>query len=212
MPPHAQESLSSMSDGENSDSSQERMPTVDPVLGLPLRPHHGSAPEVNNADQSTLSSYSSNEQAGTKQLGLSSTPAQHWSNCIQGNDRWFRDEQGRVLLMRGVNLCGASKLPTSPYPGSTHLYDEGLFWDHENVSFVGRPFPLEDAPEHFGRLQAWGLTFVRLLVPWESLEHAGPGKYDEEYIDYLIKIIEIMPNYGIKCFIDPHQDAVRGSI
>jgi hypothetical protein len=207
MSPPVHESQRVQSDDEGSDSSQEKMPTVDPAMQLPLRPHHG-LPELSNADQSSLSSYSSNEQTATEPLGASSVPAQHWSCNIQGTDRWFRDEQGRVLLMRGVNLCGASKLPTSPYPGSTHLYDEGLFWDHRNVSFLGRPFPLEDAAEHFGRLHAWGLTFVRLLVPWESLEHAGPGQYDEEYIDYLIKIIEMMPKYGIKCFIDPHQDAV----
>lgn len=207
MSPPVQESLQVLSDGEQSDSSQEMMPTVDPELQLPLRPHH-LLPVQSNTDQSSLSSYTSNEQQAKEPLGASSIPAQHWSCSVQGTDRWFRDENGRVLLMRGVNLCGASKLPTSPYAGSTHLYDEDKFWDHRNVSFVGRPFPLEDAAEHFERLRAWGLTFVRLLVPWESLEHAGPGIYDEEYIDYLIKIIEMMPKYGIKCFIDPHQDAV----
>ncbi|CAO3686685.1 unnamed protein product [Umbelopsis ramanniana] len=206
MSPPVQESLQVLSDGEQSDSSQEMMPTVDPALQLPLRPHH-LLPVQSNTDQSSLSSYTSNEQQAKEPLGASSIPAQHWSCSVQGTDRWFRDENGRVLLMRGVNLCGASKLPTSPYAGSTHLYDEDKFWDHRNVSFVGRPFPLEDAAEHFERLRAWGLTFVRLLVPWESLEHAGPGIYDEEYIDYLIKIIEMMPKYGIKCFIDPHQDA-----
>ncbi|CAG8592840.1 3277_t:CDS:10 [Paraglomus brasilianum] len=87
---------------------------------------------------------------------------------------------------------------------SGHATDE--FFDHRNVSFVGRPFPLEEAHEHFARLRSWGLTFVRLLVPWEALEHAGPGNYDEEYIDHLVSIIEMMPRYGIKCFIDPHQD------
>ncbi|KAH8554699.1 glycoside hydrolase superfamily [Umbelopsis sp. PMI_123] len=206
MTPPVQESLQVLSDGEQSDSSQEKMPTVDPALQLPLRPHHLSL-EQSNADQESLSSYSSNGQQDKDRLGASSTPAQHWSSTVQARDRWFRDENGRVLLMRGVNLCGASKLPTKPYPGSTHLYDENKFWDHRNVSFVGRPFPLEDVEEHFGRLRAWGLTLVRLLVPWESLEHAGPGLYDEEYIDYLVKIIEMMPKYGIKCFIDPHQDA-----
>lgn len=110
--------------------------------------------------------------------------------------------------MRGVNVCGSSKLPTKPYPGSTHLYDEKLFWDHRNVSFVGRPFPLSEARMHFARLRAWGLTLIRLLIPWESIEHAGPGEYDEEYIDYLRDLIAIMPEYGLRCFIDPHQDTV----
>ena len=32
------------------------------------------------------------------------------------------------------------------------------------------------------------------------------GVYDEEYIQYLVNLIKLMPQYGIKCFIDPHQD------
>lgn len=43
-------------------------------------------------------------------------------------------------------------------------------------------------------------------MTWESLEHEGPGKYDEEYIDYLRKLLEMMPTYGIKCFVCAHQD------
>lgn len=70
-------------------------------------------------------------------------------------------------------------------------HDHGTFpGDHEVVTFVGRPFPLEEAPEHFSRLRRWGLTFstslhsltffrhgntllVRFLVTWEAVEHAG---------------------------------------
>lgn len=134
--------------------------------------------------------------------------AHEWTTPILSQGRWFKDEYGRTLLMRGVNLAGSSKLPTHPYPGSTHLYDEKLFWDHQGVSFVGRPLLLKEARLHFARLRAWGLTLIRLLIPWESIEHAGPGIYDEEYIDYLRQLIGMMPEYGLKCFIDPHQDTV----
>ncbi|KAG6817142.1 hypothetical protein H0H93_007455 [Arthromyces matolae] len=37
----------------------------------------------------------------------------------------------------------------------------------DSVTFVGRPFPLEEAPQHFARLRRWGLTFIHLLVTWE---------------------------------------------
>lgn len=38
--------------------------------------------------------------------------------------------------------------------------DHNAFFDkHEHVTFVGRPFPLEEAPDHFARLRRWGLTF-----------------------------------------------------
>lgn len=75
-----------------------------------------------------------------------------------------------------------------------------------DVSFVGRPFPLEEADEHFSRLASWGQKFLRLLVTWESIEHEGPGIYDIEYLDYLEGIVEVVARNGISLFIDPHQD------
>src|SRR5512137_2930250 len=100
---------------------------------------------------------------------------------------WFKDEHGRTLILRGVNLGGSSKVPYCP-DGATYIRQG--FYDHRNVSFVGRPFPLEEADEHFTRLRQWGLTFLRFLVTWEAIEHAGPGVYDEAYLDYLVQIVD----------------------
>ncbi len=78
-------------------------------------------------------------------------------------------------------LCRPANHEREDFPG-----------DHASVTFVGRPFPLEEAHEHFCRLRRWGLTFstyickwfvfiyfssmnvVRFLVTWEAVEHAGP--------------------------------------
>lgn len=120
---------------------------------------------------------------------------------VDGPD--FKDEFDRTLMLRGVNLGGSSKVPTRP-DGAT--YRREGFFDHSNVSFVGRPFPLQEADEHFSRLRAWGLTFVRFLVSWEAIEHSGPGIYDEEYLDYIRAMIAKAAEYGINVFIDPHQD------
>lgn len=116
---------------------------------------------------------------------------------------WFRDAHGRTLLLRGVNLSGSTKLPYQP-DGRTHLPNG--FYDHRAVSFVGRPFPLDGADEHLGRLRRWGLTFIRLLTTWEAVEHAGPGEYDEEYLGYLRAVVERAAAHSIDVFIDPHQD------
>jgi hypothetical protein len=116
---------------------------------------------------------------------------------------WFIDQDGRTLLLRGVNLGGSSKVPVKPN-GATHIR-EGFF-EHNHVSFVGRPFPLGEADEHFCRLKQWGLTFLRLLVTWEAIEHEGPGKYDQEYLDYLYEIVKKADEHGFRVLIDPHQD------
>jgi hypothetical protein len=106
----------------------------------------------------------------------------------------FKDDQGRTLILRGVSLGGTSKIPAKTSS------------DPRAVSFIGRPFPLEQADEHFRRLQGWGLTFERLLVPWEAIEHAGPGVYDKAYLDYLHELVKRANAYGIRVVIDLHQD------
>jgi len=120
---------------------------------------------------------------------------------IDGNR--FKDEFGRTLTLRGVNLGGSTKVPFIPN-GATYL-KEGYF-DHRNLSFVGRPFPIQEADEHFARLKAWGLTFIRFLITWEAIEHAGPGLYDIGYLEYVQAVVEKAAEYGIQMFIDPHQD------
>jgi hypothetical protein len=71
---------------------------------------------------------------------------------------------------------------------------------------VDRPFPLAEADKHFTRLREWGFTFIRFLVTWEAIEHAGPGQYDQEYLDYVSTLVEKAGQHGIRLFIDPHQD------
>jgi len=115
----------------------------------------------------------------------------------------IKDEFGRTLMLRGVNLGGSSKIPFTP-DGAT--YRQENFYDHKNVSFINRPFPLKEADEHFARLKSWGFTFLRFLITWEAIEHAGPGIYDLDYLEYVRNVLEIANRHGINVFIDPHQD------
>jgi hypothetical protein len=110
------------------------------------------------------------------------------------------DDQGRSLILRGCNLGGSSKIPARPEGAAA-------FKNPAEVSFVSRPFPLEEAEAHLERLREWGFTFLRLVITWEALEHAGPGIYDEAYLAYLRKILLLAEGKGISVFLDPHQDA-----
>ena len=122
---------------------------------------------------------------------------------VKTGDNWFLDNQNRKILFRGISLSGSSKVP---FPdGATHFKTD--FKNHRDVSFIGRPFPLEEASKHFDRLKHWGFNFIRFVVPWEALEHSGPREYDFEYIDYLKEIIRISTEkYNFYSMIDPHQD------
>ena len=74
------------------------------------------------------------------------------TDALYTDGKWFRDENGRVCMLRGVNLSGNCKLPFEPYM-PTH--EQTGFFDHRHVSFVGRPFPLDEADEHLQRLRHW---------------------------------------------------------
>ncbi|EXJ89973.1 hypothetical protein A1O3_03040 [Capronia epimyces CBS 606.96] len=115
----------------------------------------------------------------------------------------FRDAEGREVTFRGINVAGESKFPR--YPDQPSHQPNGFF-DTENISFVGRPFTEEEAHIHLARLKRWGYNVIRYIFTWEALEHAGPGQYDEAYIDHTIKILRIAKSYGFYVFMDPHQD------
>lgn len=123
---------------------------------------------------------------------------------ISSRKEWFVDPSGRVMILHGINLAGSSKLPGKPLIGSHQK--ENFYETVYTVSFEGRPFPLHQADDHFKRLHQWGYRFVRLLVTWEAIEHAGPDKYDEEYLNYVQAIVRKAAEYNINVFIDPHQD------
>lgn len=89
----------------------------------------------------------------------------------------FRDTAGRTLLLRGVNVNAAAKVPNGQ---PTHKL-EG-FWETAesgDLDFKGRCFELDDediqeADEHLQRLKDWGFNCFRYIFTWESLEHKGP--------------------------------------
>ncbi|CEP14123.1 hypothetical protein [Parasitella parasitica] len=121
------------------------------------------------------------------------------------NGRWFTDKKtNRTILFKGVNLSGGTKLPVGLPSHQRH----GYWVDYDRkVSFVGRPFPIEEADEHLQRLVDLGFNLLRFVVTWEAIEHEGPGIYDQEYIDYVVQLLKKCQQYGLQAYIDPHQDS-----
>ncbi len=114
----------------------------------------------------------------------------------------FVDPLGRQVILRGVNLGGDCKVPY-PDGGTENPTD---FSDHRTVSFIGRPFPLDMADVHLARIAGWGFNVLRLLVTWEAVEHAGPGQYDVDYLNYIAEVARKAGEHGLVLFVDFHQD------
>lgn len=123
---------------------------------------------------------------------------------VRCDDGWFFDDAGRTLILRGCNLGGDCKVPYRPL---NELPTIGEFHDYRGASFVGRPFPENEAAAHLDRLARWGFNVIRLLVTWEGLEPGAPGEYDDAYYDYIERVAAMAGERGIRVFVDPHQDA-----
>lgn len=115
----------------------------------------------------------------------------------------LRDHRGREVTFRGINVAADAKYPRYPNQPS-HVASN--FFEGDTVSFVDRPFSEKDAHIHFARLKRWGYNVIRYVFTWEALEHAGPGQYDEDFINHTIKLLRMAKDYGFYIFMDPHQD------
>ncbi len=121
----------------------------------------------------------------------------------------FRDGKNREVTLHGINAAGDAKFPYHPDQPS-HVKQD--FFDGDNVSFVGRPFAVDEAPMHFARLRHWGYNTIRYIFTWEAIEAAGPGHYDEDWIQHTISVLRKAKEFDFHVFMDPHQDVVRSQL
>lgn len=112
----------------------------------------------------------------------------------------FHDDSGRTILLRGVNLADGK------YPPGQPTYTLSSLSTTASISYLGSPLTLEDAPSHLARLRHLGFNVIRLPVPWEALEHAGPGIYDDAYISHTASLVSLCNKHHFRVVINPHQD------
>ena len=111
---------------------------------------------------------------------------------------YMRDGYGRYVQVNGINVSGTSKLPVSPGPDEDPRGTP--------VSFVGRPFPPDRIDHWMGRIREMGFNVIRLVIPWEGVEHGGRGIYDQEYLDYLETVVASAEAHGVYVLLNFHEN------
>ncbi|MEV3861252.1 cellulase family glycosylhydrolase [Streptomyces sp. NPDC050095] len=94
--------------------------------------------------------------------------------------RWITDDQGRALVLNGLNTASSAK--SEP---------DGMPWVKE-----------ADVAREKSRL---GTNFVRFLIQWRNVE-PRPGAYDEAYLDRVAERVRWYGERGYHVMLDMHQD------
>ncbi len=101
---------------------------------------------------------------------------------IRNSGRWLTDEQGRVVVLHGVNVV--NKLP--PYDPAA------IGFGRDDVQF----------------LAGHGFNTLRLGVIWKAIE-PRPGRYDDAYLDRIGEVIGWCRDAGLAVLVDFHQDMLN---
>lgn len=98
------------------------------------------------------------------------------------------DSFGRERIFTGVNVCDKGY-----YNSETGKRDYGKIWGKDTA----------------GQLKRAGINLIRLGFVWEAIE-PEMGKYNDEYIDHLEKILDECEREGVYVYLDMHQDLYAG--
>lgn len=99
---------------------------------------------------------------------------------LRADGGWFRDGSGGVVILRGVDVAGNSKVP--PFEPIT---DEKM---------------LDPLPR-------WGLDAVRLLFTWEAYEPTRGAYDDAGYLAWYRRTVAAARARNLYVVVDFHQDA-----
>jgi hypothetical protein len=116
---------------------------------------------------------------------------------------WFRDEEKRYLLFRGVNFGSRSKLP--PYLPIAPL-------DVHDISKLDLKKEIEAVKSELDLLKSLGFNIIRLLISWKAIEPRPNSNLEEllpegrKYLEYMKVIIDELYARNLYVILDFHQD------
>ncbi len=97
----------------------------------------------------------------------------------------FTDTQGRERIFNGVNFC-----------------DKGRYDEEKKKRCYDLPLVEEETIKY---LAEKGFNIVRLGMTWDAVE-PEPGKYNDEFLDGVRRIMDMCEKYSIYVYLDMHQD------
>ena len=116
---------------------------------------------------------------------------------------WFRDEEKRYVLFRGVNFGSRSKMP--PYLPIAPL-------DVHDISKLDLKKEIESVKTGLDLLKNLGFNIVRLLISWKAIEPRPNPNLEEllpegrKYLEYMKEIIDELHARNLYVILDFHQD------
>lgn len=110
--------------------------------------------------------------------------------AIWSDGTWIRDQQGRVVILHGINVSEAAKHP--PYLPFT------------STAISGNTLQ-QNLTQNLERLKNLGLDAVRLVIIWAAIEPIQ-GTINTNYIDQLQEEVQICKDNGLLVLLDMHQD------
>ncbi|HEY6948997.1 MAG TPA: cellulase family glycosylhydrolase [Nitrososphaeraceae archaeon] len=116
---------------------------------------------------------------------------------------WFRDEDKRFVLFRGVNFGSRSKMP--PYLPIAPL-------DVHELSQLDLKKEIESVRSGLDLMKNLGFNVIRLLVSWKAIEPRPNPNLDEllpegrKYLEYMKEIIDELYARNLYVILDFHQD------
>ena len=105
-------------------------------------------------------------------------------NTIFTDGMRFVDEFGRERIFHGINVCDKGRKV-----GGTGRREYDCEWDEAL----------------FEQFRNCGFNIIRFGITWDAVE-PQPGKYNDDYLDSLAKILDKCAENGFYCYLDMHQD------